>query len=486
MVSAEMGTMPWEVLTNLPEKAKIKESESVTQEVYTVEENRFQVGFAKIAATPPMGIHVPGYGFVPRPSDGIIDELYIYAVAFSDGENKAILFNVDALGALSCGGLRIRQKVAQKFDIPVENVYLATTHCHTAMWVGGTIDAEEEEEPDRSYYGRQDSLFCDVAQFALEDLKPATMKIARGEALGAAFLRRYKMVDGTLKTNPKFMDPNILEPDGVQDNSLQLVRLIREGGKEVTLVNFGTHPDCIGGTKYTPDWPGYVVKTMEGALEGQAHVVMLNGFGGDSVPSNRLAPKLGLTKMEKCKRLARKVSGEALRIYDDVKEIPVGKVGGFVEYATFGKNPHEEWEEPIAQQIVDTGAQQEADLPEELRKYNISIKKARRIISNMKRTEDFVIPMYGLQVGNICFIGAPGEPFSETGMNIKNASKMDMTICTCRTNGSEGYFPTPNAYAGGGYERDYTSFGPDCSGSITAAAIRMIDKMERTQPLETE
>ena len=102
-----------------------------------------------------------------------------------------------------------------------------------------------------------------------------------------------------------------------------------------------------------------------------------------------------------------------------------------------------------------------------------------RIVNNLKRTEDFKIPVYGLQVGNLCFIGVPGEPFSETGMNIKNGSKMDMTICTCRTNGSTGYFPTRRAYAGGGYERDYTAFGPDCSESITAAALRMIERMEK-------
>ena len=161
-----------------------------------------------------------------------------------------------------------------------------------------------------------------------------------------------------------------------------------------------------------------------------------------------------------------------------------GPVKGFEEIAAFGKNPHEPWEEPIAERIAATDARIETELPEELQKYGMSIKKARRIVHNMAHEGGFEVPMYALQVGNVCFIGAPGEPFSETGMNIKKDSKMDMTMCSCRTNGSEGYFPTPNAYAGGGYERDYTSFGPDCSGSITAAALRMIDKMEKAEPQE--
>ena len=87
-----------------------------------MEEKQFLVGFAKGAINPPMGIKIPGHGFMPRPSEGIIDDLHIYALAFSDGENKAILFNVDALGVLSCGGQRIREKVAERCQIPVENV----------------------------------------------------------------------------------------------------------------------------------------------------------------------------------------------------------------------------------------------------------------------------------------------------------------------------------------------------------------------------
>lgn len=441
-----------------------------------MEENHLYVGYAREKITPPIGMNIPGHGFVPRLSEGVLDDVYAYAVAFSDGQNRSILFNCDALGVLTAGGNRIRQKVAQICGIPVEAVYLACTHCHTAMWIGGSVT---EDEPDCAYYIKQEDILCDLAQLALKDMKPATMRIARGHVDDVGFIRRYKMKDGTLATNPSYMNPNILDYDGKQDTSLQLVRFLREGGKELVLVNFGTHPDVVNGRNYSPDWPGYTVEVVKAGLGGEAEVVMLNGFGGDSNHCYRFAPKPAIKGREFAKRMARKVGGEALKIYDDAQEIPVGKVSGFSQIATFGINPHEKWEEPIAKQIVDTGALQDKDLPEELRKYGISIKKALRILSNMKRTEDFHIPIYGLQVGNLCFIGVPGEPFSETGINIKNASKMDMTICTCRTNGSNGYFPTPRAYAGSGYERDYTAFGPDCTQSIEAAAQGIISKMEK-------
>lgn len=444
-------------------------------------EKQLLVGYAKEKLNPPMGMKIPGHGFMPRPSEGIQDDVHVYALAFSDGENQAVLFNVDALGILTKGGERIRNKVAQRCGIPAENVYIACTHCHTAMWVGGDLDDPEDADYEKAYFGHQDNMFCDLAQFAMADLKPATMKIARGEVKGVGFIRRYKMADGTLKTNPGYLRPDIVEPDGIQDESLQLVRIAREGGKEIVIVNFGTHPDVVGGRLISPDWPGYVVDVVEAGLGGDAHVVMLNGFGGDSNHCNRFKAKPAVTGLEFAHRMARKVGGEALKVYDDAEPINIGQVKGFTEIATFGINPYEEWEVPISRQIIATGALQDKDLPEELKQYGISIKKAQRIIRNLDRTEDFKIPVYGLQVGGICFIGIPGEPFCETGMDIKNGSKMDMTICTCRTNGSTGYFPTRRAYAGGGYERDYTAFGPDCAESIAAAALRIIDKMEATE-----
>ena len=115
------------------------------------------------------------------------------------------------------------------------------------------------------------------------------MKASRDVLQGVGFIRRFKMKDGTMKTNPSWGNPDILEPDGVQDESIQLVRFEREGGKEIVLINFGTHPDVVVGKLYSPDWPGYTVDVMKGALGEGFEVVMVNGFGGDSNHCNRIA-----------------------------------------------------------------------------------------------------------------------------------------------------------------------------------------------------
>ena len=100
-------------------------------------------------------------------------------------------------------------------------------------------------------------------------------------------------------------------------------------------------------------------------------------------------------------------------------------------------------------------------------------------MNNLKHEGDFLVPVYGIRVGGLAFIGIPGEPFSEPGIRIKEESCMEMTVCSCCTNGSYGYFPTRRAYAGGGYERDYSAFGPNCSEVLADTAVEILEKMNQ-------
>ena len=56
----------------------------------------FRAGFARIDATPPLGLPLVGY-FTTRIADGVLDPLYIDCVAVSDGTNSALIYCVGDL-----------------------------------------------------------------------------------------------------------------------------------------------------------------------------------------------------------------------------------------------------------------------------------------------------------------------------------------------------------------------------------------------------
>lgn len=51
------------------------------------------VGFARVDITPMLGSAITGY-YEPRYADGILDPLLATAIAFDDGEKRAVLFRM--------------------------------------------------------------------------------------------------------------------------------------------------------------------------------------------------------------------------------------------------------------------------------------------------------------------------------------------------------------------------------------------------------
>jgi len=437
-------------------------------------EKKLFAGYAEAVVTPPLGLKIPGYYSV-RISDGIIDDLMIRAVAFSDGETKALFFSCECIGIRADASKLIREKIAARCDMDPSAIYISCNHSHTAFRI--VLPSEGESEMN-TFLLRLIQHFCDTAQFAFEDLKPAELKYALGEAKGVGFLRRYRMKDGTVKTNPGIGNPEIDHFEGIDDHSLQLIRVIREGGKELLMVNFGTHADVIGGNKYCPDYSGYMARYLEGAFADQVEVLFFNGAEGDSNHINAFLPKGSPRKgLDTSKRMARILSGEVLKIYDDAKPIEGEKITSQIVTVKVGKNAYDPADLPEAEEVRRIYNEKGNKAPE-LKNFKLNVPEALRILANLKRPEFFELPLTVIQLGNIAFVGIPGEPFQKIGLDIKAKSKMKATIVTCCTNGGEGYYPTTEAFAEKGYERSASPFASNCAQILVDGAIGAIDKLE--------
>jgi hypothetical protein len=68
---------------------------------------------------------------------------------------------------------------------------------------------------------------ADAVRMALDDLKPARMGFGIGQAPNIAFVRRYRMKDGSVKTNPGVNNPDIVGPIGDVDERVNVVRFDR-------------------------------------------------------------------------------------------------------------------------------------------------------------------------------------------------------------------------------------------------------------------
>jgi len=419
--------------------------------------NTLQAGFARVNITPMLGISISGY-FVPRKAETILDELEANALALSCGDTKTVLISVDTLGLKRAVLDPIRQNIAEVTGLPLEAIYIHSTHTHTGPNTNPAKDPSLEQE----YVIQLQHKLTDAAVMALADRKPARMGYAIGQAPGIAFVRRFRMKDGSVQTNPGVDNPNILAPIGQVDERVNVVRFDREDDTLV-LMNFGCHPDTVGGRRISADWPGFARRSLEQAIPG-TKAIFFNGAQGD-VNHVNVHPRGGdLNDLENdfddvtrgyghARHMGRVVAGGALQVFDKVKYVDVDRITFGQRTVAVPSNMPEAKDIGEAHRLADLHNSGRDDLiPYSGMMLTTVVAEALRMVRLENGPASFEMPISAVSVGKIALVGLPGEPFNGIGRGLKEAEGWDLVLPTCITNAYEGYFPMMDAYTEGGYE----------------------------------
>ena len=443
----------------------------------------FKAGFSRLDVTPPLGVPIPGY-FRTRIADGVLDPLCIECVAVSDGTNAALIYCVDDLHLTNPFFEKAFPAITAATGVPRDRIYVHSTHTHT-----GAVDwpresyTEEENRRAMVYADFRIQKLADAGRFALSNMAPATIGIARTECKNISFIRRYRMKDGSVRTNPGRNDPNVVGPLGTPDESLQLIRFKRTGAPDIAIVNFGVHPDTVSGTKYSADWPGVIRSTFENGIGGGVKCLVLNGAQGDVNHFDRNPSpgrKVLNEEKKKCPRayakyMGRAIAGAAMTVWDVCEDVPAGAVNGTVKARSMPTNM------PSADEIkwvelFDAGRKNEIPLGHmEI----MTLTSPRSRVRRLKNGPDhFDILVSSVSIGDtIAFAGLPCEPFVDIGRDIKAQSPFRMTVVTCLTNGSEGYIPSTKAHAEGGYEGLSSRFAAPTGDKLVAAQVEQLKQL---------
>ncbi len=413
-----------------------------------------KAGFSRVDITPPLGVSVQGY-FEPRTAKGVLDPLLATAVAFDDGEKKAVIISVDVIGMNMEFMSLLRPAVAEAAGLDVDGVFIASTHTHLGPGVAST-ESKIGSFENAEYGDWLRKRIADGATLAMQDLAPATMKYTRGEVKGVSFIRRYRMKDGTVRTNPGWQNPDVDHALGTPDEVSQLLIIKREGKPEIGIVNFQVHPDVISGELLSADYPKFVRDTYELNVENSL-CMYLNGAQGDS---NHIDIRLNPEKecahgYDRARYMGKKIAMSVISNYELAKELPGDKIGYAKKMISvrYNKGTPEEIPEALALAKLYHEVGSEKAVPELTGMARTEkIAKATRI-EKMQSKPDFKdLILTAVSVGDMVFASLPGEPFTEVGRQIKANSPFTLTIPCCCANGYEGYYPVQSAFDEGGYE----------------------------------
>ena len=432
-----------------------------------------KAGFARMDMTPPLGTPLAGY-YEARYADGMLDPLYLNALALGNGEQTIVIITADVLMVRMDVCDMLRTMIEERTGVPADHILINSLHPHTSLRIGGKVEKGGVVVSDQAYLDILYRKFCDVVQMAVDDMAEATYGTAVQHAVAdISFVRRYFLKNGKLVTNPGGVPVEELDRHAARsDNDVRLVMFKREGKKDIALVNFACHPDVIGGTKISADWPG-LTRTFVEAQHKDAHCILMNGFQGDTNHYNFFKGKDGCKKGYKHSNYMARVITDTVNLIWDKTEMQEGD-GLYAEMRhVFNKcstRGEEHYEECRAFYL----RYKSGDYSLKKTESGIPLPEAARIARIPEQPVYHKIPITVLGFGKIAFFGLGGEPFTEYGYIAREACPDKFILTATCANGGEGYLPSQQAFDQGGYEVVTSNFTPNLEKDVMAASIEML------------
>ncbi|MFA7184025.1 MAG: hypothetical protein WC082_03985 [Victivallales bacterium] len=412
-----------------------------------------QVGISKQIITPERGVSLAGY-FNRRPNTGVLDDLQVKAVLFKKDSVICGIVSFELVKTTLKLVGNIRNKLKAKGYGFADNLIMAATHTHT----GPDLRPERGGLNDKQFACLEDRTVCAIEE-AYANLQDSTLELAKINNNPCAFNRRYWMKDGTVATNPGKLNPNIDRPEGPVDDEI-LVLAIKQFGRLTGIIcNICNHNDTVGGALVSAEWPGRMERVVQQGIGYDVPVLTLIGCSGNINHFDVSSDSNQTCYAEACR--IGKVYGEIVMGLLDVLEpaeidkIQVASSDFVVPYQVISEERASE-----AQAAIERlgNVSSDEDLTSEgiaagdgavAKMFAEQILDFKQKCSGKSRT----FKLMNFKMGkDLMFLSAPGEPFTEAGLHIKEKSPFKYNFVNSYGNGSCGYMCMPECYKRGGYE----------------------------------
>ncbi|MCC6881545.1 MAG: hypothetical protein IT576_05290 [Verrucomicrobiales bacterium] len=430
------------------------------------------------------------------PSSHVHDPLHVRAVAFQNGEGRAVIALVDDIGVGREMTDAAKAAVAAKTGWKVEEMLVSGTHTHTAPKGGDT-------SPGRiAYETRRREGVIEALAKAIASLEPAKVGSASDEEATEVHNRRWFLKPGTMEPNPlggldqvRTHAPrqNLVKPAGPTDPELCVVDVRTRRGRPLGLIaNWALHyvggiPEVTGkdGKKVgmaSADYFGEFARIMPYRIGGSKPpenfvTFMTNGAAGDinNIDFEGIRPPRA--PFEQVQLVAGKAADAAWRAVNKIK--------------AYDENPVVAMRQRLVTLNYRVPTQEEVDQAMRLLKLP---RKEREAVNSRSTSVANVTVLYGgkenpgteevivqaVRIGDQAIVSMPFEVLVEIGLDIKQKSPFPHTFLIELANGGYGYLPPPNQHELGGYETwlGTSRFEKEASVKLTKALLEMLQELK--------
>ena len=443
-----------------------------------------KTGFSQICINPPYNAPISGY-YEERRVKGILDNLYVRAAAFDDGEKQAVVIAVDVIEFALAYFEKYKTMINEATGVDKDAIFINCSHTHTGPLVGKDFASERVSTPEYDEFLA--TCVRDAAIYALADLHESRIETASAQAKNISFVRRFRMKDGSVATNPGVNNPNIDHALGEPNETVKLVKIIREDADDIFMVNFGTHPDSIGGEYISADYMGYVCSILERAVPGTKCMFLLapqgdvNHVNVNPTPGEAAIFKIDFDSVPRSlahsEHMGRIIAGAVLSICSITEPVKTDKISFASKDINLPSHPENDRldEARHIHELYESGRCDE--LPYKEMELTTIVAEAERILKLENGPDSFPFVLSAIKIGDLVFAGIGGEAFTDIGNRICAESPFKETILCCLTNNCGGYIPTTKAYSEGGYEAKSSSLAPGGDDIMVNGMIELLSSL---------
>jgi hypothetical protein len=347
-----------------------------------------------------------------------------------DGATRVAFVSADFLGFPSVLGNKVRTAIR---NVPAQNILIGATHTHSAPDCYGFPDGKGGTAANPKYLEWVCTRMTEAISEAVDTLRPATLKIATGEAQGKIAYNYYA--------------------EELYDPRCHVIQAIGEDGQPfATLVNYAIHPEVIGSKAgiLSPDLIGPLYDRL--AASGGGVGIFMNGAQGGMVTAdNRLGADGEARTWAECIRIGHLLADEALRLVKDEPMQRAPKLFCAAKPLTFPVDS------PLMRQLIKM-------LPD---------------APTISPTGDSVTTQFNLvNIGNAQILTIPGEALPNIGYFLKRKMRGQHNLLFGLTNDAFGYILAKEDFAS--FKRyDYvtrTSLGERTGEILVNEALKFVDE----------
>ncbi len=392
-------------------------------------------------------------GFSDRQATKAHDPLHARCLVLDNGQTVVALVVVDSCMVPRSITDAARELAHKKIGIPPHNILISATHTHTAP----TLAAVFQSEPNPEYVQALPEWIAEGIAQAYKRRVPAEIAWGVGYEPNQVFNRRWRMKAGVqnlnpfggvdrVRMNPPRASPDLLEPAGPTDPQVTVLAVRTPQGQPLALfANYSLH--YVGDMPpLSADYFGVFAEVIRAKLKAGPEFVgiLSNGTSGDINNINFREPPPKRQPGEQSRIVAEAVADAAIKGLAGARYQRQANMAVAVRDIRLPVRKPTPPEVQRAQGILDKAVGRPLRTPEEV--------YARETVKLVDYPDEVPVLLQAIRIGDGLIAAIPCEVFVEIGLELKRTSPMPITCVISLANGYNGYLPTPEHHALGGYE----------------------------------